>query len=330
MPGAEPRVTVVTPFYNGKEYLRECVESVLAQTYSNFEYVLVDNHSQDGASELARELAQRDARIKLVSPPSFLPQVDNYNYALTRASADSVYVKMVAADDWLFPDCLREMVTLADSDPAVAVVSSYRMLGSQVDDARGFVPASTIMPGREACRLHLLKGLFLFGSPTTVLYRADVVQSRNPFFVDGHLHPDTEAAFELLAERKFGFIPKILTFSRTQAESEMGSRRLFGPQALDRYLMVHQYGQKYLSQEEQRDCLSQARRWHYSIMAQGWLAERLGQGSDGFWKYHERGLSSVGEQVRPALLAAALARLTARTLISPSATAQMVKKLVRP
>jgi glycosyltransferase involved in cell wall biosynthesis len=330
MPGAEPRVTVVTPFFNGKEYLRECVESVLAQTYSSFEYVLVDNHSQDGASELARELAQRDSRIKLVQPPSFLPQIDNYNFALTQASADSAYVKMVAADDWLFPDCLREMVTLAETDPAVAIVSSYRMLGSRVDDAQGFIPDGPIMAGREACRLHLLRGLFLFGSPTTVLYRADVVRNRRPFFVDGRLHPDTEAVFELLADRKFGFITKLLTFSRTQAESEMGSRRLYGPQALDRYLMVHQYGHKYLSEEERQDTLEKASRWHYSILAQGWLADRLGQGSEGFWKYHERGLSSVGEHLRPTRLAAALARLAARSLLSPSATANMVKNLVRP
>jgi glycosyltransferase involved in cell wall biosynthesis len=330
MSTAEPRVSVVTPFFNGKEYLRQCVESVLAQTYSNFEYVLIDNHSKDGASELARELAQRDRRIKLVQPPSFLPQIENYNFALTRPAADSAYVKMVAADDWLFPDCLREMVTLAESDPAVAVVSSYRMLGSRVDDAMGFVPDSPIMPGRDACRLHLLKGLFLFGSPTTVLYRADVVAKRQPFFVDGRLHPDTEAVFELLTERKFGFLPKVLTFSRTQAESEMGSRRSFEPQTLDRYLMVHQYGQRFLSPEELEDTLKKASRWHYSILARGWLAERLGRGSDGFWKYHERGLSSVGEKVRPAMLAAALTRLAVRTLSSPSATADLVKKLMRP
>jgi glycosyltransferase involved in cell wall biosynthesis len=334
MPGnsalQEPRVSVVTPFFNGKQYLRECVESVLGQTYTNFEYLLIDNHSTDGASEIARELAERDSRIRIIRPATFLPQVDNYNFALSQPAAGSAYVKVVAADDWLFPNCLSEMVALAETEPRIAIVSSYRMLGSQVDDAKGEASQRPIMSGRDACRLHLLKGLFLFGSPTTLLYRADVVAKRQPFFVADRLHPDTEAAFEILSDRDLGFVPKILSFSRTQAESEMGSRRLFGPQALDRFLMVHQYGRQYLDADEQRECLKNASRWHYSILAQGWLAERLGRGSEGFWQYHERGLRSVGERVRPELLAAAIARLTVRGVLSPRATAGMVRNLLGP
>ena len=49
----EPRVSVVTPFYNTAEYLAECIESVLAQTYTNFEYILVNNKSTDGSREIA-------------------------------------------------------------------------------------------------------------------------------------------------------------------------------------------------------------------------------------------------------------------------------------
>ena len=61
---ALPLVSVVTPVYNGEEHLRECVESVLRQTYENWEYVIVDNCSTDGTAEIAAEYATPTTRIR--------------------------------------------------------------------------------------------------------------------------------------------------------------------------------------------------------------------------------------------------------------------------
>ena len=75
------RVSVVTPFYNTAAYLAECIESVLAQSYSEFEYILMDNCSTDGSSEIAATYAYRDPRIRLIRCSQFLPQLPNYNRA---------------------------------------------------------------------------------------------------------------------------------------------------------------------------------------------------------------------------------------------------------
>ena len=82
----EPLVSVVTPFYNTAEFLRECIESVLSQTYSNFEYILVDNQSTDGSAAIAAEFAARDQRIRVVRNERFVDQVPNYNGALLHVS----------------------------------------------------------------------------------------------------------------------------------------------------------------------------------------------------------------------------------------------------
>jgi glycosyltransferase involved in cell wall biosynthesis len=53
-PGAQPLVSVVTPVYNGAEYLRQCIESVLAQSYENWDYLIVNNCSKDRTLEIAQ------------------------------------------------------------------------------------------------------------------------------------------------------------------------------------------------------------------------------------------------------------------------------------
>ena len=59
-------VSVVTPFYNTAAYLEECIESVLAQTYRDFEYLLVNNKSTDGSREIAARYAAKDPRLRLL------------------------------------------------------------------------------------------------------------------------------------------------------------------------------------------------------------------------------------------------------------------------
>jgi glycosyltransferase involved in cell wall biosynthesis len=90
---AEPFVTVVSPFYNTADYLRECIESVLNQSYKNFEYLLVNNKSTDGSREIALEFACKDKRVRLIDNDQFVSQLENYNGALKQIDPRSKYVK---------------------------------------------------------------------------------------------------------------------------------------------------------------------------------------------------------------------------------------------
>jgi glycosyltransferase involved in cell wall biosynthesis len=313
---SEPLVSVVTPFHNTGAYLAECIESVLSQSYKNFEYVLVDNQSTDRGGEIAEEYARRDARIRFIRSDRLRPQVPNYNFSLAQIHPSSAYTKIVQADDWLFPRCLTEMVELAEEHPRVAIVSSYNLVETELRGA-GLKPSQRVISGREACRRFLLGDTFLFGSPTTVLYRSEVVRGRDPFYREGLLHEDTEAAYEILADRDFGFVHQVLSFSRLDNASMTGSVLSYLPERLDRLICIKRFGEVYLTPGELRASLEDTLKWYYDGLAVQWIHERFHKGNPRFWEYQRTGLTSVGEQVRPGRMARRIAAVLLRNAIPP-------------
>src|SRR5208282_3602640 len=125
----EPLVSVVTPVYNGEDFLAECIESVLGQTYKHFEYIIVNNCSKDRTLEIALKFARRDSRVRVHSNGEFVGVIENHNIAFRLIAADSKYCKVVCADDWLFPECIARMVGVAEANPSVGIVSSYQLSG---------------------------------------------------------------------------------------------------------------------------------------------------------------------------------------------------------
>jgi glycosyltransferase involved in cell wall biosynthesis len=320
-----PRVSVVTPFYNTAPYLAECIESVLAQSHGDFEYILCDNHSNDGGSEIAARYAARDRRIRVVSPARFLEQVPNYNFALRQIAADTRHCKMVQADDSIFPTCLADMVALAEAHPTIAVVSAYRLFGTEVQPS-GLPPERTFMTGRDACRLVLKDGIYLFGSPTTVMFRADLVRGRDPFFAEGRFFEDAEICFDLLADHDFGFVHQTLTFTRTDNDSLWKGMRGYNGWLLARRNHLAQYGRKFLEADE-FDAAWRRREGHYrGFLAESWIERR----DQGFWKFHRDGLATVGDTIDRKTLARDVARAAVRYLLSPSKLRALMRAWRRP
>src|ERR1700678_1501181 len=205
---SQPLVSIVTPVHNESAYLAECIESVLAQTYDNWDYTIVDNCSTDGSAEIAHKYAARDRRIRVHENQQFLPAIANHNCALSTLSQKSKYCKVVLGDDWIFPECLQRMVSLAEQQPSVGIVSAYALEGHQVKWTGLPYPANRIS-GREICRKHFLDELYVFGTPTTVLYRSDLVRSRDRFYDETNIHADTDVCFALLQRCDFAFVHQV-------------------------------------------------------------------------------------------------------------------------
>jgi glycosyltransferase involved in cell wall biosynthesis len=301
---SSPLVSIVTPAYNEEKYVAECIESVLAQSYSNWEYTIVNNCSDDGTLRIAQKYAARDSRIRVVTNDALVPAVVNFNIALRQISATSKYCKMVLADDWMFPECLERMVAVMEEYPSVGIVGAFGLTGAFVLWS-GLPYGSNVVSGGEVCRQRLLGGPYVFGSPTSVLFRADLVRSRDPFYNESNLHAaDSEACFELLKGADFGFVHQVLTFSRERDGSLFQASRELNASAADILHELVAYGPHYLTPDEHAKCLDATLSKYYDFLATSFL-----QGRDkGFWEYHKGKLKENGTGFSYACLAGALSR----------------------
>jgi glycosyltransferase involved in cell wall biosynthesis len=287
-----PLVSVVTPFYNTAPYLAECIESVLEQSYTHFEYILVDNCSTDRSGEVAETYAGRDPRIRLIRCTQFLQQIPNYNRALLQISNDSKYCKIVEADNHIFPDCLRLMVQAFQQSESIGLVSSYWLTGNLLGGS-GYPYPMTMMSGRERAAQHLLASSQVFGGATQVMYRSALVQQYKPFFDESVVHADTDKCLKILEDWDFGFVHQVLSFMRTDNESISSGVREWQDGALDRYITERRYAPTFLDGEESALLRRKAKRRYYRALVRRALLLR--GGGLAFWHFHQAGLKTLGE-----------------------------------
>jgi glycosyltransferase involved in cell wall biosynthesis len=214
----EPFVSIVTPVYNREKYIAECIESVLKQTYNNWEYVIVNNVSTDRTLEIAEGYAAADSRIKIHTNENHLPLMSNLNNAFRFMSGSSKYCKVIHSDDWMFPECIEKMVAVAEGCPEVGIVSSYRLDNDRVG-LSGLPYPSQCVPGKEIARKYLISERYYFGSPSTLLIRSDLVRKREMFYDEDNIHSDISVCLDILREADFGFVHQVLTYTRRHASS---------------------------------------------------------------------------------------------------------------
>lgn len=117
-------ISIIVPVFNAKLYIEECVESILIQTYEDFELLLIDNGSVDNSFELCQQLASRDTRIK-----AFREEV-NQGVSMARNQglgiAKGEFIFFVDSDDWLEPDCLQNMIEVQQKYDTPLVLCQYQ------------------------------------------------------------------------------------------------------------------------------------------------------------------------------------------------------------
>lgn len=298
----QPIVTVITPVYNTEKYLPQCIQSILSQTYKNLEYVIVDNRSTDGSGKIAAQYAQRDARVRLVENTRFLNQMQNWNHSMRQISDESRYCKVVHADDWIFPECLEQMVSVAESFPSAGLVGSYRLDETKVN-LDGLPWPSSLTSGRDICRWNLLEGGYVFGSPTSTMIRSEIVRARDPFYDETNIHADKAVCFEILKDWDFAFIHQVLTFTRRHNESTTSFIRHFNTVISGKVETLLRYGPTFLEKEEYEERLSKMVKGYHYFLVRSWL-----EGKDReFFAYQISTMKKMGIPIRfPSLIKAVI------------------------
>ena len=305
----QPLVSVVTPVYNGEAYLSECIESVLCQTYQNWEYSIVNNCSKDLTLKIANCYAKKDSRIHVYDNEEFLSVTQNCNRAFCQISPESKYCKVVHADDWLFPECIQKMVKVAESNTSVGLVGSYALQGERVI-CHGLPYQSKFVPGRELARLALLRRVYPF-YPSSLLIRSDLIRKRKCFYNEPHLYADVEACYEVLRDYDFAFVHQVLAFIRKHDQSQtLSTAAPLNKIILNNLILLTKYGPLYLDSEEYEALLEERIYEYYQFLAHSLFQLR---GKE-FWKYHKNGIQQIGYQFSIwKLLMASLRELTRST-----------------
>jgi len=176
-----PAVSVCIPVFNCRTYIATAIDTVLAQTFTDFELIVLDNCSDDGTSEVIG--SYHDPRLRVIRHATNIGAAGNWNRALAESSGS--YVKLVCADDSLYPDCLaRQVATLERADRNVVMTCCSRDI---IDESgkkifsRGYGRGSGLISGREAIRQVVRSGTNILGEVSAVLFRRDVIRQAGQF-----------------------------------------------------------------------------------------------------------------------------------------------------
>jgi hypothetical protein len=167
-----PLVSVLLTAFNRESYLAASIESVLAQTWGDFELIVVDDLSTDGTIDIARRYERLDSRVRVVLNDRNYGQFANRNHAASLATAP--FLKFHDSDDLMYPHCLGVMVPALRGEPRAGFgLSSSRAWPG------GAVPM-LLTPRQSYQREFLGFGLFMCG-PAAALFRTDVFRDLGGF-----------------------------------------------------------------------------------------------------------------------------------------------------
>lgn len=177
----KPAISICVPTYNGSEFIKECLDSILNQTFSDFEVIIVDDKSSDQTIEIIRVYASKDSRITIIENPQNLGLVGNWNRCIELSKGE--WIKFIFQDDTIAPNCLERM--LEESTPECDLVFCRRnfIFESNVSDEKRkeyerFVDSDKALPNTtqitayEYCQTMVSQPwVNIIGEPTSSMVR---------------------------------------------------------------------------------------------------------------------------------------------------------------
>lgn len=205
-----PRLSIGIPVYNGENYLAETLDSLLGQSYENFELIISDNASTDGTAGICRRYMKQDSRIRYICQPRNIGLSPNHNFLVRQARGE--LFKWADHDDLCAHDLLKCCIDALDEYPDVVLAYSWTALidssGQMTEALEGsLATASLRAPERFRSMLHAKAGDEGCG-----VIRTDVLR-RTPL-LDSYHHADRTITAELVLHGPFYQVPDWLYLRR--------------------------------------------------------------------------------------------------------------------
>jgi glycosyltransferase involved in cell wall biosynthesis len=204
MNSSDPKVSVLMSVYNGSQYLREAIDSILTQTFSDFEFILIDDCSTDNSWEILTSYASHDSRIILIQNKENLGLTKSLNKGLKIARGK--YIARQDADDVSLPLRLEKQVSCIDKKSEVGLVSC----NLEMIDASG----DTKFLFQVDCDSDLIAWYLLFynyiGGHSQVLFRKKLALDLGGYCEEYRYTQDYELWSRMIKTSKFSILPEIL------------------------------------------------------------------------------------------------------------------------
>lgn len=172
-------VSVCIPAYNSSRYIKKTIESILNQTYSNVEVVVVDDNSQDNTVGVVREI--KDSRVRLICNEKNLGMTGNWNKCIRESKGE--YVKLIPGDDFIYEECIEKSVAVLEEHPDVSLVVVGCNLVDNDDKVIGKYahwPKEGIFPGGKIAKKSVMLNNF-FGNPVCALFKREDFEKTGGF-----------------------------------------------------------------------------------------------------------------------------------------------------
>ena len=212
-----PQVSVIMPVFNGEQYVAEAIESILAQTFTDFEIIIVDDASQDKSPEIIREYERRDDRVR------FLRQERNMGVSHSRnrgfRASQGEYIAAMDADDLCLPQRLERQVEFLMDNHDIGVLGA----GTQAV-AEDLSPLYAFdLPQQHALiAFNLFVGSF-FVHPSTMI-RRELLETVGGYEPNRRTAIDTELWSRLMWRTRFANLPETLLLYRRHAAQNHTTR----------------------------------------------------------------------------------------------------------
>lgn len=217
---AQPRVSVVMPVHNRPDYCAEAIESILSQTLTDFEFLIVDDGSTDGTAEVLDDYARRDARIRVFHQAHNQGVAASLNVGIAEARAG--LIARMDSDDWALPRRLEKQVAFMDRNPRIGAAGSAMEI---FDELQGKVVMRRRLPSGQRFLARALLVDCVFQHPTMIL-RTKLVQELNGYRRAFESAEDYDLWLRLNERAPMANMPDVLLRYRSHPNMVSSQRRI--------------------------------------------------------------------------------------------------------